>query len=283
MNIIKMIDNFNKSSKGKVLSSILVFVFSAVLLATACVAYSWFVKSTNVNSGNLALTTKYEAMNATFTSYYINDLDTKTVVKGDQYQDQTTGQTTLDVRLLPYDMTFTSTNQYAPVVVRVKIYDVATNYIPAANETKYVSLVISRKTNLSFTTSAELDGYFSSIGQIGCYSNSTLALNASYSTIYNTILTQYRADQNLMKFTTYVNSTYTKVGFLDKSIAYTSSDFKVDENSKTCLVLYMCFDYNETLAQSYAEQETGELSSNSSLENKFDMLNDISTISVDFN
>ena len=252
------------------------------MVVSVCIAYAWFAKNENVDSNGLQINTKYETMNAKYFSFYINNLDEKKVVTGSQYQNQQ-GQTLLDIRLLPYDMTFTSTNQYAPVVVRVQIYDIPANLIPAANQSKYVSLVISRDTSVSFSTNSELDGYFSSVGQIGCYTNSTLNLDDDEEDIYAAIIAQYRADQNVMKFTSQNNSTYTKVGFLDKSLTYTSANFKTDEENKSCLVLYMCFDYNATLSQAYAEQETGDLGNTNSLEHSFEMLNDIAAISVDFN
>ena len=45
----------------------------------------------------------------------------------------------------------------------------------------------------------------------------------------------------------------------------------------------MCFDYNATLAQEYASQEIDSLASVNSLEQKYDMVSDISGINVDFN
>lgn len=278
MNLIKLIDKFNQSSKGKVVKSVFMFLASVFMVVFVCVAYSWFVKQVNVGSTGMGVGTQYTVMNAHFSSFYIDNLDTKDVVKGNQYTDAQ-GHDVLDIRLLPYDMTFTSTHQYAPIVVRIQIYDVTSNFIPTGNQSKNLSLIISRNTNLSFATSSSLDEYFSSVGQIGCYTNTSLALNASYSTIYSTIVTQYRADQNVMRFTTQSNSTYTKSGYLTKSISYTASNFFTDSNSDTCLVLYLCFDYNETLADAYAEQQSA---TSASLENKFDMVNDISTINVDF-
>ena len=138
-------------------------------------------------------------------------------------------------------MTFTSTNQYAPVVVRIEIYDIPTDFVPTGNQTKYVSLVFSRNTSVSFTSDDELDEYFSSVGQIGCYTNSTLALNASNQTIYDAIVAQYRADSNIRQFTTYNQSTelYSKVGFLDISVPYTEANFKTNASSESCLVLYV--------------------------------------------
>ena len=280
MNIIKKIATLNKSARGQIIKSIISLMVSAVMVVTVCLAYAWFVNNKNTDSTRLGVTVDYTDMRATFSSYYIEDLDTKDVLKGTQYLKN--GQYTLDIKLLPYDMTFTATNQYAAVVVRVQIYDLDVGYIPAANQTKYVNLVVTRNTNLSFTTDDELDGYFSSVGQVGCYTNTTLNLDDDYDDIYSAIMTQYRADQQVMKFTTASNSTYTKVPYLAKSLAYTTANFKTDENSDSCLVLYMCFDYNITLSQAYADQETGDLSSVNSIEHSFEMLNDIAAISVDF-
>ena len=282
MNLINFIDKFNKSSKGKILTSIFAFLISAVMLTSVLTAYSWFVKNTDTDASNLAITSTYEAINATYSSFYINDIDTKEVVKDDQYVNAQ-GVSVLDIKMLPFDMTFKSINQYAPVVLRILIYDIPSNFIPEANQTQYVSLVISRDTSLSSASSATLDSYFSSIGQIGCYSDTSLTLDDSNSDIYNAIIEKYKVDANVMSFTTYNNSTYTKTSFLDKSIAYSSNNFLVDSNGKSCLVLYMCFDYNDPLASAYAEQERDDLSNVNSLEQSFEISNDISTINVDFN
>ena len=280
MNFIKKIATLNKSSKGQIIKSIISLMTSAVMVITVCLAYAWFVNNKDIDSTRLGVGAGHENMRATFTSYYIEDLDTKDVLQGTQYMKN--GQYTLDIKLLPYDMTFTATNQYAAVVVRVQIYDLDVGYIPAANQTKYVNLVVTRNTNLSFTTDDELDGYFSSVGQVGCYTNSSLALNADYDDIYSAIMTQYKADQQVMKFTTESNSTYTKVPYLAKSLAYTSANFKTDENDVDCLVLYMCFDYNSVYAQAYAQQESESLENITSLEHRFDILNDIIKTSVFF-
>lgn len=282
MNLIKMIDDFNKSSKGKIFKSFFALFVSIVMLVTVCLAYSWFVKNKNIASSGMVITSKNDEVHADFSSYYIEDIDTKTVLKGQQYNNAN-GMPTLDMNMLPYDVTFTSVNQYAAIVLRVLIYDIPEEFIPAQNQTKYVSLVISRNTSLSPASNNELDAYFSTIGQIGCYANSTLSLTDSNQDIYDAVITQYRADQNIMKFTTSSNSTYTKVSHLNRSIPYTTANFKTDSNNKSCLVLYMCFDYNATLAQEYASQEIDSLASVNSLEQKYDMVSDISGINVDFN
>lgn len=283
MNLIKLIDKFNKSTKGKILSSIFVFFMSIVMVVSVCLAYAWFVKNKQTDSTGLQIGTTVEQIRANYSSYFIEDLDTKTVEKGTQYTDN--GATVLDVKMIAYDMTFTSTNQYAPVVVRIEIYDIPTDFVPTGNQTKYVSLVFSRNTSVSFTSDDELDAYFSSVGQIGCYTNSTLALNASNQTIYDAIVAQYRADSNIRQFTTYNQSTelYSKVGFLDISVPYTEANFKTNTSSESCLVLYVCFDYNATLAQAYAVQESGDLSNTNSLEQRYSMINDVTDITVDFN
>lgn len=284
MNLIKLIDKFNKSTKGKILSSIFVFFMSVVMVVSVCFAYAWFAKNTNTDSTGLQITTTVEDINATYTSFYIEDLDTKAVEKGSQYNNAS-GEATLDINMLPYDMTFTSTNQYAPVVVRIQIYDIPSQFIPESGQTKYVSLIFSRDTSVSFSSDSELDAYFSSIGQIGCYANSTLSLDASNETIYDGIIAQYRADNSVQKFTTYSDSTelYSKVSFLDISVAYTSANFKTDSNSKSCLVVYVCFDYNASMANAYAVQQNEDLSNVNSLEQNYDITNDITAITVDFN
>lgn len=283
MNLIKLIDKFNKSTKGKILSSIFVFFMSVVMVVSVCLAYAWFVKNKQTDSTGLQIGTTVEQIRANYSSYFIEDLDTKEVEKGTQHT--TNGVTILDVKMIAYDMTFTSTNQYAPVVVRIEIYDIPTDFVPTGNQTKYVSLVFSRNTSVSFTSDDELDEYFSSVGQIGCYTNSTLALNASNQTIYDAIVAQYRADSNIRQFTTYNQSTelYSKVGFLDISVPYTEANFKTNASSESCLVLYVCFDYNATLAQAYAVQESGDLSNTNSLEQRYSMINDVTDITVDFN
>ncbi len=282
MGLIEKIDNFNKSSKGKVVKSIISLFCCMIMVVTVCLAYAWFAKNRDVGSNGMGVTTKYEAVVVEFNSYHIDNIDTQNVAKGSQYTNQS-GETVLDVDLLAYDMTFTSTNQFAPVVVRLKISGIPEDKMPAANETKYVSLVINRNTSLSFNTSSELDGYFSSVGQIGCYTNTTLGLNASNDDIYSAIIAQYRADQNVMRFISESNSTYSKVALLDKSLAYTSANFVTDANNEKCLLLYMCFDYNSVYAQAYAQQESESLENITSLEHRFDILNDITLVSVDFN
>ena len=283
MNLIKLIDKFNKSAKGKIIRSIFVFLMSGIMVATVCVAYAWFAINKQTDSSGLQITTTVDEISAVFSSYYIHDLDTKAVEKGTQYTDGN-GVTTLDIDMINFDMTFTSTNQYAPVVVRIQIYDIPSRFVPSSGQTKYISLIFTRNTSVSFTTDDELDIYFSSVGQLGCYTNSSLALNATNKTIYDTVLAQYRADNNIMRFTTYNSTTelYTKVGFLDRSVPYTSADFKTDSNSETCLVLYVCFDYYDVFAQAFADQSNEGLGSGG-LEQKYDMVNDITSITVDFN
>ena len=283
MNLIKLIDKFNKSAKGKIVGSILAFSMSLVMVVSVCLAYAWFAQNDRVGSNGIQITTTSEEINATYSAYYIRNLDTKAVEKGSQYTNN--GIATLDIKMISYDLTFTSTNQYAPVVLRIEVYDMPSKYVPTGNQTKTVSLVFERNSSVSFTSDDELDAYFSSIGQIGCYTNSTLALNASNQTLYDAIINQYRADNNIHKFTTYNQSTelYTKVNSLNVSMSYTAANLKTNSNNKSCLVMYVCFDYNATLAQAYAEQETGGIGTANSLEQKYDMINDISFITVDFN
>ena len=284
MGLIKKIAEFNNSSKGKMVKSFAMLVLSMVMVI--CSTYAWFFKSVNVGSNNMQLTTKYEVMNASFTSFYYEELNTNEVTKGVQYQNEQ-GQNVLDIKLLPYDMTFKSTNGYKSIVVRIQIYDVDSIYIPVANQTKYVNLVVSRNTSLSFTTSNELDEYFSSIGQIAFYTDTTLALDDDEEDIYDTISAKYRADkentsnQNIKKFTTYSNSTYTKAGQLSANMSYTTANFLTDENDEQCLVFYLCFDYNNEMADAYAEQESASMIS-AGLEHHFGMLNDIASIGVQF-
>ena len=282
INLIRKITDFNKSSKGKVCSSIFALFSSIVMLVSVCVAYSWFFKNKQVASSGMVLTTKYEDISASFSSFYIDDLDTKAVVKGEQYSNLS-GETTLDMNMLPFDVTFTSTNQYAPIVLRILICDVPTSLVPAQGQTKTVNLVISRNTSLSPASNNELDAYFSTVGQIGCSANSSLSLTDSNQDIYDGIIAQYRADQNTMKFISGSNSNYTKTSYIEKSISYSSANFKTDSNGDSCLVLYMCFDYYATFAQAYAAQEVENLSRVNSLEQKYDMVNDIASIDVDFN
>lgn len=278
MNIFKLIEKFKNSPKGKLFRSIFVLVFSMILVGTS--AYAWFSNNSVVGSNGLAVTIVDENAYSTYSAYFIEDVDTKAV--GKINQSFVAGNYNLNISLMPYDLTFKSINQYDPVVVRILVYELSSKFIPVGNATKHLSIVLTRDTALDDGTSSMLGGVFSSVGQVDCYTSSSLALNATNKTIYDTIVAQYRNDNSLRKFTTVNNNVITKTSLLDIDIAYTANDFKTDEYSKKCLVLYMVIDYNEDLAELYARQNGENLGTMNSLVQRFEIANDLERIDVDF-
>ena len=277
MNIIKKIDKFNNSPKGRVLKSIFALLFSAVMVITA--VYAWFANNAHVNANRMGITAQVESGFTFFQPFYVSDIDTHTISQGSQVDTRVYRNLVMDLR--PYDITFTSTNTYTPVVIRVLICDLESRYVPTGSDTKTVNLEVFRDTSLDNGTSSALAGIFSSVGHIGCYHATSLAVNASNSTIYNTIVGLYRADNSQYKFTTVTNDVISKVNSLSFNVTYSASDFKT-YSSTNALVFYLVFDYRQELAQLYANQNSGALGSLGSLSQSYTITNDLTRLAVTF-
>ena len=278
LNIIKMIDKFNNSPKGRLISSFFVLFFSIVMVVTA--VYAWFANNAHVNSTGMGISSEVESGFTFFTPFYVSDIDTQTVSMGNQVDTRVFRD--LNINLRPYDVTFTSTNVYTPVVIRMTVYELEQKYIPTGNETKQFNIDIPRDTTLDNGTSSTLAGIFSSIGHIGFYHSTTLALNATNQTIYNTIVAQYRADNSQYKYTTVTNNVITKTNTINFNVTYSANDFKTDSYGKSCLTLYMVFDYRPELAQLYATQNSGALGSLGLLSQSYTIANDLTRLAVTF-
>ena len=277
MNIIKMIDKFNNSPKGRLISSFFVLGFSIIMVVTA--VYAWFANNTRTNSTGMGVVADIEDAFVIYTPYYISDIDTQTVSMGTQVDARFTKN--LNIDLLPYDLTFTSVNVYTPVVLRVLIGNMDSKYVPTGNETKHLNIVISRNTALDNGTTSTLAGIFSSVGQVGCYKSTAYATsNVAPKTIYDGIMPRYRADNSQSKFTTITNDVISKVDTLSIDVEYSASDFMVDAYSVNYLPIYLVLDYNGTLAQRYATQNSG--GGLGSISQRYIISNDLTTIKVDF-
>lgn len=277
-NVIQKIDNFNNSPKGKVVKSIFLLFFSIVMVITATVA--WFFSNVSTTSGGMSVSVLGNMSFAEYSAFYIQDIDSKEVIKTDTMS--MNGDNTLTVSLLPYDVTFTSVNQYAPVVVRIELYQMENDNIPTGDQAKELNITITRDTSVDTGTSSSLCGIFSSIGQFGCYTASDLELNASNQTVYDMVMTQYRADDNPSKFTTIADNNYTKQTSLDLSLSYTANDLKTNSVGNECLVIYLVFDYNVVLTELYIDQESSSSGDANEFDQRFAVANDLSTINIYF-
>ena len=277
MKIAEMIEKFNNSKTGMLIKAIVLLVFSAAMITTVTLA--WFYSNVSTTSGGMSLSVYGENSYGKYSAFYIEDIDTKEVIKG--AQSNTTGVNRLDVSLRTYDKTFTSVNEYAPIVIRMELYEIEDRFIPTGDEVKQLNVIISRDTSVDTGTSEELCGIFSSIGQLGCYSSNGLELSSDNQTIYDTVIAQYRQDQNLHTFTTITNNSFSKVSDLVITVSYTASNFKTDEEDNSCLVIYMVADYNVELTEAYLDQNLNELSGLNNQEES-NIANDLTSISIDF-
>ena len=278
-NLIQKIDEFNNSPKGKVVKSIFLLFFSMVMVATATLA--WFFSNTSTTSAGMTMTVSGEVSYVEYTAYYIKDLDTKEVIKGEQ--SIVDGVNMLSVSLLPYDVTFTAVNQYAPIVIRAVFEKIENKYIPAANETKHLSVVVTRNGALDDGDGTILDDVFSSIGQVASYTSAGLALNATNKTIHDTLVAQYRADNNPQTFTTLQNNdTYTKVNSISMDLAYTLDNFEQNTQGESCLVVYLVLDYNSELTALFTEQASSAGTNVNAFDQQFEVGNDLSNINIQF-
>lgn len=277
-NLIQKIDKFNNSPKGKIVKSIFLLFFSIVMVITA--TFAWFFSNVSTTSGGMSVTVSSSVSFAEYSAFYIDDLDTKEVIKTDTMS--MNDDSTLSVSLLPYDVTFTSVNQYAPVVVRIELYNIEAEHIPTGAQQKTLNVTLSRDASLDTGTSTNLCGIFSSIGQFGCYTASGLALDATNQTVYDTIVAQYRADNSPCKFTTVTNETYTKTTSLDMSVLYGAGDFKTNNSGDACLVVYLVFDYNVELTELYIDQQSSSGSGANEFDQRISVANDLSTMNIYF-
>lgn len=252
MKIIETIDRFNNSPKGKVIKSILMLAFSVALVVVVTLA--WFASNVSTTASNMAVTMETENSIAYYSTYTLTDIDTGEITK--TTPERVNGVTNLSIELRPYDTTFKSVNQFAPVVVRIEIYETEGSFIPTGEEVRNFSLILARDPSIDTGTTTALAGLFSSIGQIGCYVASELDLSSSNSDIYNTIIAKYRADASVNKFTTKSNGVYSKVNSLSIDVEYSAANVKHNNTTgKDCVIVYVVFDYNEQLTEEYTDQQ----------------------------
>lgn len=278
MSIIEKFDKFNNSPKGKVIKSICLLVFSVLLVITAALA--WFASNVNTTAGGMSVTVEQQGY-ATYSAFHINNLDSGEIVKTDSQNN------TISVELLPYDTTFTSVNQYALVVLRVEIGSLPDEAIPTGQGTKSLNMVISNNLATATETKATLDGNFSSVGQVACFTSSTLSLSASNNDVYYGIKALYDDENNpptTYKFATVNNnSTYTKSKTLSVPVTYSANNFKTNSVGASVLVLYFVLDYNDELTTLYKTQASQSASGGNEFDRKFPIANDLTNIDVRFN
>lgn len=275
MKLIEKIHEFNNSAKGRVIKSILLLVFSLVVITT--VTFAWIVSNVSTTSGGMSLNVSETFSYAKYYTYHIDDLDTKEVVKTEQTD--ANGASNIDVCLRSYDTTFTSVNEYAPIVLEIDLNIIDSRYIPTEDETRYVHINISRNTAVDESTASYLDGVFSSVGQIGCYTSSALSLSSNNKTVYDTIVSQYRSDNSPNKFTTVENGTYSKLSELNIDVAYNRDSLKTDANNSNWLIVYLVLDYSSVLTDIYADQVEYGLGGFSQ---QIQIDNDLSKINISF-
>lgn len=274
MKILKLIDKFNNSPKGQLAKSIFCLLFSLILITTA--TFAWIASNVTTTLAGMGISVLDGGSYARYSAFYIDDIDAKSV--GKINQSITGGTESLQFELRTYDKTFTSLNAYARVVVRLEIYNLSENNVPTENETKSLSISITRNQALDPSTSSALGGVFSSVGQVGCYTSSQLDFSASNNTIYNTLVNQYVLANNAQTFTSVTNNVISKTTSISLNLNYTANDIKIGSDEKSCLLVYVVFDYNTSLTNLYIEQNEGHISSS----NEANILNDLSKMDIAF-
>ncbi len=276
MKILKLIDNFNNSPKGKVVKSICYLLFSLMLVVTA--TFAWLASNVTTTSGGMAISVLDGGAYARYSAFYVSDINNKTISK--KGQEVVSNAECLNVELRTYDKTFTAVNAYARVVVRIEVYNIDADNMPEGNGTKHLNVLLSRNSDLDTdTTSSTLGGVFSSVGQIGCYTSTTLGFNDENASIYNTIVDSYVAANNAQTFATVTNNVVSKQNTLSFDVAYTSAHIKTGEDNKACLFVYVVFDYNTELTNLYIDQNEASLAGSSDEAN---IKNDLSKVDIEF-
>lgn len=278
MSVIEKFEKFNNSPKGKVIKSIFMLVFSVILVITAALA--WFASNVNTTAGGMSITVEQSGY-AYYAAFHIENIETKEIVRTE------TQNNTISVGLLPYDTTFTSVNQYAQIVLRVEIGSMVGDAIPTGSGTKSLNMVISNNLASATETKGTLDATFSSVGQVACFTTSTLELGATNEEVYYGIKALYQDENNpatTYKFTTVNNnSTYTKTKTLNVPVTYSESSFKEKSSGEKVLVVYFVLDYNPQLTGLYKEQASQGDAGGNEFDRKFSIANDLTNINVEFN
>ncbi|MCF0116695.1 MAG: hypothetical protein HUJ61_01440 [Bacilli bacterium] len=231
--------------KNKVYSALMLFFCLFASFVGLCFStYTWFTFNRTAKSTSTEIKTSDDSITVESYRIFKYDLEAKSASSMDENGNYYSLQ---DLTLNQYDSVFTENNAYAPIIIRFEV----TGTLPTNGG---VGLHVDRDTTITDANSTEIIApYISNILEINLLAGNSLYNSTSDNDQYATALSAFNSlrSSNPSSFKTFTSGSvgnYTKVGRINTSAAYTSSDF-----TGSIMYTFLYLSYSTDLAEAYVD------------------------------